>query len=70
MALPITSHVASVAVRPEWVAFRPRAVFVCSCALMINGAWYARRSCAECSGAGLRTATPILTARELAGGEG
>ena len=69
MERPITSHVASVPPRPEWVASRPRAVFaVCSCALMINGAWYARRSCAECGGAGLRAATPILTARELAAG--
>ena len=69
MALPITSHVASVAVRPEWVAFRPRAVLaVCSCAQCINGGWYARSRCAERGGAGLRSATPILTARELAAG--
>ena len=69
MALPITSHVASVSARPEWVAFRPRAVFaVCHCALMVNGGWYARSRCAECGGAGLRAATPILTARELAAG--
>ena len=69
MERPITSHAAAVPARPEWVAFRPRAGFaLCSCALMINGAWYARSRCAECGGAGLRSATPILTARELAAG--
>jgi hypothetical protein len=56
MERPVTSHVASVAVRPEWVAFRPRAVFaVCSCALMINGVWHARGACNVCHGAGHRS---------------
>lgn len=65
----VTSHVASVPERPEWVAFEPRAALaVCSCALMVNGGWYARSRCAECGGAGLRSATPIFTARELAAG--
>lgn len=69
MALPITSHVAGVPERPEWVAFEPRAVLaVCGCAQRVHGVWYARSGCAECGGAGLRAATPILTARELAAG--
>jgi hypothetical protein len=72
MALPITSHVASVPERPEWVAFEPRAVLaVCGCAQRVHGVWYARSGCAECGGAGLRRATPILSAHELVcSGEG
>jgi hypothetical protein len=52
----VTSHVASVPPRPEWVAFTPRAILAaCSCALMINGVWYARGACNVCHGAGHRS---------------
>ncbi len=51
----VTSHVASVAVRPEWVAFEPRAALaVCFCAQHVQGVWYARGGCYVCHGAGHR----------------
>lgn len=69
MERPVTSHVASVPERPGFVAFEPRAVLaLCHCAQRVQGVWYARTACLVCGGAGLRSATPILTARELAAG--
>ncbi len=53
MERPITSHVASVPPLPEWVAFRPRAIFaLCHCAQRVSGVWYARSGCIVCNGGG------------------
>lgn len=46
MALPITSHVASVPPRPI--------LALCHCAQRVSGVWYARTACLMCGGAGLR----------------
>ncbi len=55
MALPITSHVASVPPRPGFVAFEQRACLaLCHCAQRVQGHWYARSACYVCHGAGHR----------------
>lgn len=55
MERPVTSHVASVAVRPGYVAFEQRACLaLCHCAQRGNGFWYARSGCIVCNGGGHR----------------